>query len=90
MSIISIQLPPIEADKAVEVEVRVNGQRQTHQYRVELLRWEECRTTEARIDCLKRMLAGYERGWELMQIGNPTDRDVAVTFRRTSLALQSA
>ena len=89
MSMISIQLPPIDAEKTVDVEVRVNGERRAYQYRVELFRWEECRTAEARVECLKRILAGYDRGWELMQIGSPTERDVAITFRKSSRPQQA-
>ena len=39
MPTISIQLPAIEADQQVEVEVKLNGQKKKYHYRVEIFAW---------------------------------------------------
>jgi hypothetical protein len=84
MTTISIELPPIEAEKSVEVEVRVNGKGRRYNYRVEVFKWETCSSSELRAECLKRMVSNYERGWELMQIGSPTANEIPITFKRAS------
>ncbi len=85
MSMISIELPPVEAEKTIEVEVRVNGQRREYKYRVEVFQWKEwCVSGEQRAECLKRILSSYERGWELMQIGSPSASEIPITFKKAS------
>lgn len=84
MTTVSIALPPIEADKSVDIEVSVNGQKRKYTYRVEVFRWADaCRPAEHRAECLRRMVETYDRSWQLMQIGNPTEAEVPIMFRRT-------
>jgi hypothetical protein len=83
MATVSIELPPVEAENTVEVEVRVNGKRSLLSYRLEVFQWGEwCRPLEHRAECLKRMINSYDRGWQLMQIGTPTEQAVPIMFRR--------
>ena len=83
MPTITIELPPIEAEKTVEVDVRVNGQGRRYHYRVEVFRWNDwCVPGEERAESLKRALSKYEKGWELMQIGSPTSTEIPVTFKK--------
>jgi hypothetical protein len=83
MSTVSIQLPPIETDDYVEVDVTVNGKRKRFNYRVEVFRWEDwCHPWEERAEGLKRMITAYDRAWQLMEIGTPTALDVPLMFRR--------
>lgn len=85
MSTVSIALPPIEADKSIDIEVSVNGQKRKYSYRVEVFKWSEaCQPLEHRAECLRRLVEGYDRGWQLMQIGSPTESEVPLMFRRTS------
>ncbi len=48
MPSISIQLPAVEADQQVEVEVKINGKKKTYHYRVEIFAWEQCHERSAR------------------------------------------
>jgi hypothetical protein len=83
MSTISISLPPIEAEDSVEVEVKINGQKRKYSYRVEVFKWSAyCKPVEHKVECLRRMVEGYDRHWQLMEIGSPTENEVPVTFRR--------
>jgi hypothetical protein len=85
MSTISIHLPPIEAEKAVDVEVSINGMKRKLIYRVEVFRWEDwCQPLEGRAECVKRMISAYDKNWRLLEIGSPTDREVPLTFKRVS------
>ena len=83
MATIAIHLPPIDAEKSVDVEISTNGHRRRYSYRVEVFRWEEwCRPWEERAEGLKRMITAYDRTWQLMEIGAPTAVDVPLMFRR--------
>ncbi|NUO84389.1 hypothetical protein HUU05_30305, partial [candidate division KSB1 bacterium] len=55
MPSISIQLPAIEADQQIEVEVKINGEKKRYHYRVEIFAWEQCvDPVEERARCLQR------------------------------------
>jgi hypothetical protein len=72
MPSISIQLPAIDADHQVEVEVKINGRKRTYNYRVEIFSWEQCvEPPQERAGCLKRIIENYDRNWQLIQIGSP-------------------
>lgn len=83
MSKIAIQLPHIEADKVVEIEIKVNGKKKRFNYRIEKLEWEEVSVPHAeRISRLKRMIAEYDEDWQLIQIGAPAKNFIPLTFRQ--------
>ncbi len=83
MATVSIDLPPVKAEKTVDVEAHVNGRRNLMSFRLEVFRWREwCRPQERRAECLKRIISGYDRHWQLMQIGTPTEQSISIMFRR--------
>ncbi len=83
MNTISIALPPIEAEKAVEVAVTVNGHQKMFRYRVEVFPWSDWWfPPEPRADSLRRIIASYDKDWQLMQIGTPDDRGIPLMFKR--------
>jgi hypothetical protein len=83
MPSISIQLPAIEADQQIEVEVKINGRRKKYNYRVEIFAWEECPDpAEERALCLKRIIQNYDKNWQLIQIGSPTEKTIPIMFRQ--------
>lgn len=83
MPSISIQLPAIEADQQIEVEVKINGKRKTYHYRVEIFGWEQCHDpAEERALCLKRMIEGYDHNWQMVQIGQPTEKNIPIMFKQ--------
>jgi hypothetical protein len=82
MPTISIQLPAIDADQQVEVEVKINGQKKQYHYRVEIFAWEQCPDpAEERVKCLQRMITGYDKNWQLVQIGAPLEKSIPIMFR---------
>lgn len=82
MNTVSIQLPPINTESSVEVDVTVNGHKHQFKYRVEVFRWQDwCDPTESRAAGIRKMLAHYDRQWQLMQIGSPTETTVPLMFR---------
>ena len=83
MPSITINLPETEIGQHIEVEVKINGKRKCYNYRVEILYWETCEEPlEERVECIKRVVNSYDQDWELVQIGSPTDRNIAMMFKR--------
>ena len=81
MGDITIQLPKIEADQFIEVEVKVNGKKKMYNYRVEIFYWEECKKEEERAECLKDMLERHDKNWQLVHIGSATDTTIPLMFK---------
>ena len=68
-----IQIPRVEAEQNIEIEVRINGKSKTIRYRVEIVDWEvEDPSSVEKIEVLKRVIMERDRNWELIQIGQPT------------------
>lgn len=87
---VSIKLPPLDADDKVEVTVVVNGKRRKYDYRMELFAWEEfAEPAEHRADCLRRIIEGYDPNWSLVEIGEPSEREVSILFERRERVLES-
>ncbi len=83
MSIIGIEIPQLNEDQEIEVEVRVNGIKKQYHYRVEIFYWEECPyPTEDRVECIKNLVRDYDSDWDLAHIGLPTDDYIPITFRK--------
>lgn len=83
MPSISINLPTIEADQQVEVEVKINGRKKTYHYRVEIFAWEACiEPPLERAQCLKRIIDGYDKNWQLIQIGAASEKTVPIMFKQ--------
>ena len=80
---VKIELPAVEADDKVEVELTVNGRKHHITYRIDILDWQaEAQPGEERALVLKRMIEDYEEGWRLVQIGAPTEREIPVMFQQ--------
>lgn len=81
MSQICIQIPPLQVQQTIGLEVTVNGKRRLMEYRVESCDW-SAPTTEERIGRLRRFIEANQQNWELVQIGSPDGDLVPVMFRR--------
>ncbi len=80
---VKIELPAVDADDTIEVELTVNGEKRTMTYRIDIFDWQrEAHPGEERALVLKRMIEGYEEGWRLVQIGAPTEREIPVMFQQ--------
>ena len=87
---VSIKLPALDAEDKVEVTVVVNGKRRKYDYRMELFAWEEyAEPQEHRAQCLKRIIDGYDDDWSLVEIGEPSEREVSILFERRESELAS-
>lgn len=80
---ISIQIPNFSPGQNVEVEVKIDGRKRLLTYRVVMIEWGwKNDSPEKRISHLKRRIKAYEKKWELVEIGAPSDVNVQVMFRK--------
>lgn len=80
--IIPIDIPPVDTENYVEVDVKVNGHKRQFKYRLEVFHWRDwCQASEERVEGLKRIINAYDKNWQLMLIGMPTDAVVPLMFR---------
>ena len=79
---ITIQIPDLEPDQKVEIEVRINGKTRIMQYRVELVEWEKPDTSSNdKVIRLREKIKENEE-WELVQFGSETQNNMQVLFRK--------
>ncbi len=78
-----ILIPKVDIEQNIEIDVRINGRKKTLQYRVELLSWEGDNSESLdRVKTIKHKIEEYDQGWELVEIGAPTDDNIPLMFRK--------
>ena len=78
-----ILIPDVDIEQNVEIDVRINGRKKTLQYRVELLDWEGNDVPpKDKVQVLKHKIAAYDKDWELVEVGAPTDENIPLMFRK--------
>lgn len=82
MPVINIQLPVVDGDSRIEVEVKINGEKRRYNYRVEIFAWEQCGQTEEKAECLKHIISNYDKDWQLKQIGCATEKNIPLMFEQ--------
>jgi len=81
MPSINIQLPAMEADQSIEIEVKINGKKKNYHYRIEIFAWSDCAQPSSRAECLREMIQNYDQNWQIVQIGGPTDEYIPLMFK---------
>lgn len=80
-----ILIPDVDIEQNVEIDVRINGRKKTLQYRVELLDWEGNDVPpKDKVQVLRHKIAEYDKDWELVEVGAPTDENIPLMFRKKS------
>jgi hypothetical protein len=83
MKEIVILIPDIDKEQNVEIDVRINGRTHTMKYRVELLDWEGNDVPpKEKVQVLRHKIAEYDKNWELVEIGPPTEKNISLMFRK--------
>lgn len=83
MSVIGIEIPKLDGEQEIEVEVKINGIKKQYYYRVEIFFWEECPfPTEDRVECIRNLISSYDSEWDLAHIGMPNDDYIPITFKK--------
>ena len=80
-----VLIPDVDIEQNVEIDVRINGRKRTLQYRVELLDWEGNDVPpQEKVQVLRHKIAEYDKDWELVEVGAPTDENIPLMFRKKS------
>lgn len=80
---IVILVPDVDVEQNIEIDVRINGKKRTLHYRVELLTWEGSGEKQTdRVSVLRHYLTDYDKDWELVEIGAPSETTIPVMFRK--------
>ena len=80
-----LQIPILDAEQNIAIEVKINGKRRTLRYRVEIIGLATDETVvEDRVSLLRRIIREHDRDWELIQIGAPLRNKIPVMFRERS------
>jgi len=83
MKEIALSIPTLEAEQNIDIDVRINGKNRSLRYRLEIVAWEgAARPEEDRADVLRRVIKDYDRDWQLVQVGAPTDKTIPIMFRK--------
>ena len=78
-----LQIPTLESEQNIDIDVKINGKKRTLHYRVEIIDWEDVgEEKEDRVDVIKRVIREHDKDWELIQIGLPTESNIPIMFRR--------
>ena len=80
MAQICIPLPALDRPRAVDVELTVDGVRQSYHYRVETLVWADFAPLPP-VDALRSFLNGHAPDWQLASLGASTEVAISVLFR---------
>jgi hypothetical protein len=80
---IALSIPTLEAEQNIDIEVKINGKRRSLRYHVEIIAWDDVgKPTEEKAEVLKRVLRDYDKDWQLVQIGAPTEKTIPIMFRK--------
>jgi len=86
-----IQIPTLETEQNIEIDVRINGKKRTMKYRVEIVDFEEeDPSSEVKVDTLRRVIKEHDKDWELIQIGAPLKDSIPVMFRKKRQEVSAA
>lgn len=78
-----ILIPDIDQEQNVEIDVRINGRTHNLQYRVELIDWEGNNVPpKEKVQVLRHKIEEYDKDWELVEVGPPTDKNISLMFRK--------
>jgi len=80
-----LQIPILDTEQNIAIEVKINGKKRTLRYRVEIIGFAANETVvEDRVSLLRRVIREHDKNWELIQIGAPIRNEIPVMFRERS------
>ena len=78
-----LQIPTLEAEQNIDIEVKINGKKRTLLYRVEIIEWDDYNGKSAdKVEVIKQVIREHDRDWQLIQIGLPTEKNIPIMFRK--------
>ncbi len=78
-----LQIPTLESEQNIDIDVKINGKKRTLHYRVEIIAWDDYDGEKAdKVDVIKRVIREYDKDWRLIEIGMPTETHIPIMFRK--------
>ena len=78
-----LQIPTLGAEENIDIEVKINGKRRILHHKVEIVDWEDHNGDRVdKVDVIKRVIKEYNKNWQLIEIGMPTDANIPIMFRK--------
>lgn len=91
MQEVVLQIPSVEAEQNIEIDVKINGRRKTLKYRVEIVGWETHNpTTEEKVGVLRKVIGEHAGDWQLVTIGAPRQTHIPIMFRKRDVAQEAS
>ncbi len=83
MKEIVLQIPTLDKEQNIEIDVKINGRNETIKYHVEIIDWDNIDTNkEDKTTVIKRVIKEKSNDWELIQIGEPSKNNLPIMFRK--------
>lgn len=80
---IVLQIPTLDAEQNIDIDVRINGRKRSMKYRVEIIDFDEIEPdTDDKVAMLKKVIKEHDKDWELIQIGAPITNNIPIMFRK--------
>ena len=84
-----ILVPEVDPEQNIEIDVRINGRKNTITYRIEIFDWEgSAPASDERFTTLKKCIKDYDKAWELVEIGAPDKDNIPIMFRKKADAVE--
>ena len=85
---IVIQIPTLEAEQNIDIEVTINGKKRKVRYRVEIIDFDETKnSSEEKVEIIRRVIKEHDKDWQLMQIGAPLKDSIPIMFRQRAVKI---
>ncbi len=84
MKEIVLQIPTLENEQNIEIDVKINGRKKVIKYHVEILAHSKIEDADGdKIKVIKQVINERSDDWELIQIGAPTGKNnIPIMFRK--------
>jgi hypothetical protein len=80
---IVVQIPTLDAEQNIDIDVKINGRKRTLKYRVEIIDFDDdSKRDENKVEVLKEVIREHDRNWELIEIGAPHKTNIPIMFRK--------
>ncbi len=80
---IVLQIPTLDTEQNIDIDVRINGRKRSMKYRVEIIDFDEAEPdTNDKVAVLKKVIKEHDKDWELIQIGAPITNNIPIMFRK--------
>ncbi|MFH1853394.1 MAG: hypothetical protein ABIA75_13730 [Candidatus Neomarinimicrobiota bacterium] len=83
MKEIVLQIPTLDAEQNIDIDVKINGRKRSLKYRVEIVDFDRIESgKDDKVAVLRKVIKEHDKDWELIQIGAPITNNIPIMFRK--------